>query len=179
MSLNQDVILDNAQKYTEIVSDDQYQEEQEKLDHLPVVFRNRMWTWDDLEWIVRWKTSRSIGYFERNDRDTVDKAIHNVMETSSLRQKVGLLIELSGIQVKMASAFLLFMNPEEYTVMDWRAADVLHNEGYLRSPISDDPSVDEYEEYVQACQSVADHFEVDLRTLDRGLWVLGGKRSKK
>ena len=97
------------------------------------------------------------------------------METSSLRQKVGLLIDLSGIQVKMASTFLLFMNPEEYTVMDWRAADVLHNEGYLQSPISNDPSVDEYEKYVQTCRAVADKFEVDLRTLDRGLWVLGGK----
>ena len=82
-------------------------------------------------------------------------------------------MELSGIRVKMASVFLLFMNPEKYTVMDWRAADVLHNEGYLQSPISDDPSVDEYVEYLQVCQSVAEEFEVDLRTLDRGLWVLG------
>ena len=56
MSLNQDVILDHAQKYTEIVSDDQYQEEQKQLNNLPVVFQNRMWTWDDLAWIVRWKT---------------------------------------------------------------------------------------------------------------------------
>ena len=179
MSLNQDLILDNAQKYTEIVPDDQYREEQKQLNNLPVIFKNRMWTWDDLEWIVRWKTPRSIGYFERNDRDTVDEVIHNVLETSSLQQKVGILIELSGIQVKMASAFLLFMDPEEYTVMDWRAADVLHDEGYLQSSVSDDPSADEYEKYVQTCRSVADQFEVDLRTLDRALWVIGGKQSKK
>lgn len=175
MGLNRNLVLDNAQEYSEVISDEQYREEQAQLERLPTVFRNRMWKWDDLEWIIRWKTPRSIGYFERNHPDTVDEVIFDVVEASSAQAKVRLLMDLSGIRVKMASAFLLFIDPDEYTVMDWRVCDVLTDEGYLQSSISDDPSIDEYIQYLQVCQSIAEQFGMDLRTLDRGLWVLGGK----
>ncbi|MFC7074690.1 NADAR family protein [Halovenus rubra] len=175
MGLNRELIIAKADEYMEIATEERYQkEEPRQLERLPVAFEDGTWTWDDLEWIVRWKTHRSIGYFRRNDQDRVKGAIEEVVNTSSTRRKVDLLIDLSGIQVKMASAFLLFMNPDEYTVIDSRAGSVLSREGYLETPVSDSPSIDEYINYLQVCREIANQFEIDLRTLDRALWVLGG-----
>lgn len=177
MGLDRELIVSKADEYMEIASDERYQEEEPRqLERLPEAFENGTWTWDDLEWIVRWKTHRSIGYFRRNNRDRVSEVIEEVVETSSTRRKVDSLGELSGIQVKMASAFLLFMDPDEYTVMDSRAGRVLTNEGYLSSTVSASPSIDEYIQYLRVCQELADRFDVDLRSLDRALWVLGGSQ---
>jgi thermostable 8-oxoguanine DNA glycosylase len=73
----------------------------------------------------------------------------------------------------MASAFLLFMNPDEYTVIDSRAGGFLNQEGYIPSNPSD-PSIEEYINYTDVCRGLADDYDVDLRTLDRALWVIGG-----
>jgi len=173
MTLSRERIVRQAERYEQVVSDNHYREEQKQLARLPTLFTNQSWEWADLEWIVRWKTSRSIGYFNRNDPDTVDKVLERVVETSSTRRKIRMLIDLSGIRVKMSSAFLLFMDPKEYTVLDWRVANVLTDEGILNQKISDDASIDEYIEYLQACRSTAERFGVSLRQLDRALWVLG------
>jgi thermostable 8-oxoguanine DNA glycosylase len=173
MTLSREVIIEKAQEYQETVSDDFYREEENHLERLPTVFENGTWEWEDLEWIVCWKTHRSIGYFNRNDRDRVDEVIAKVVESSSTQRKANLLRRLDGIQVKMASAFLLFMDPDKYTVIDWRAANALTKEGHLYSMISEAPSVEEYINYLDICRTLYDEFNVELRTLDRALWVLG------
>lgn len=175
MRLNRELIVSKADEYMEIADNERYQEEEPRqLERLPIAFENGTWTWEDLEWIVRWKAHRSIGYFRRNDRDRVGTVISDVIETSEPRQKVALLTNLHGIQVKMASAFLLFMNPNKFTVIDSRAGSVLANGGYLESMVPQSPSVDEYIQYLEVCRDIANRFDVDLRTLDRALWVLGG-----
>jgi len=67
----------------------------------------------------------------------------------------------------MASAFLLFMDPDRYTVVDTRAEGVLAREGYIPS-LPDDPSVEVYVNYLDVCRELADEYDVELRTLDRG-----------
>lgn len=174
MTLSRDRILRHAEEYQYVAPDGFYQEEEQQLARLPKVFEERRWEWSDMEWIVRWKTARSIGYFNRNERDTVDEAISKVLETRSTKEKVELLIDLSGIQVKMASAFLLFMNPGKYTVLDWRASNTLVEEGHLPALVSQDPSIEEYINYLDVFRSIAEQFDVDLRALDRALWVMSG-----
>lgn len=174
MELDRDLILSNADEYFDIATDKRYQvEEPRNLERLPEAFESGKWTWDDLEWIVRWKTDRSIGYFRRNDRDHVEDVIGEVVESPSTRRKLELLTDLSGLQVKMASAFLLYMDPDKYTVIDSRAGGFLKREGYI--PTNPDvPSIEEYINYIDVCRGLADEYDVDLRTLDRALWVLGG-----
>jgi hypothetical protein len=175
MGLERELILAKAHEYMEIADDERYQEEEPRqLDRLPEAFENGTWTWDDLEWIIYWKSHRVIGHFRGNNQERVEDVIDRVVATSSTRRKVNLLRELDGIQVKMASAFLLFMNPDEYTVMDSRACDVLTREGYLEKTMPQSPSTDQYINYIETCREIADRFDVDLRTLDRALWVLGG-----
>ena len=74
----------------------------------------------------------------------------------------------------MGSAFLLFMNPDRFTVLDWKAWSVLHESGYLPDEMPDDPSVDDYLLYLGACWAIANEYDVSLRTLDMALWALGG-----
>lgn len=174
MTLSRDRILKHAEEYRSEAPAGFYEKEENQLERLPKVFEERRWDWSDLEWIVRWKAARSIGYFERNNRDIVDEVITNVLETQSTYKKVNLMTGLKGVQVKMASAFLLFMDPEKYTVLDWRASDTLVEEGHLPTPVSQVPSIEEYINYLDVFRSVAEKFEVDMRTLDRALWVMSG-----
>jgi len=174
MNLDRDVILSKANEYMEIADDERYQsEEPTRLKRLPAAFENGTWTWDDLVWIVRWKSPRPLNHFKKNDPEYVEEVIEAVVEASSTRIKLGLLTNLKGVRVKMGSAFLLFMNPDQYTVIDVRAGAVLSREGYIPSN-PDDPSIEEYINYLDVCRGLADDFNVDLRTLDRALWVLGG-----
>ena len=154
--------------------EDQYAEEIERLETLPSAFDEGTWSIEDMKWIVRWKSSRSIGYFERNDPVEVQEQVSKAIEVNSVTEKVGILTELDGVQVRMASAILLFVNPDRFTVLDWRAWDVLHENGYLPDEIPDDPTVEDYLLYLGACWAIANEYDVSLRTLDMALWALGG-----
>jgi hypothetical protein len=85
---------------------------------------------------------------------------------------------LSGIGVPVASAVLLFINPDRFTVIDERAWSVLQETGYLAQELSNDPTVDEYLLYLGACWTLANEYDVSLRTLDRALWVLDIKEDR-
>lgn len=175
MTLNHDTITDKAEEYYQIASDDIYLEEEPKqLERLPLLFENRLWEWDDLEWIVRWKFQPLLGKFRDNDRDTVDRVIKQTLEAHSTATKIDTLRELNGVRTSVASSFLLFMDPQRYTVIDDHATTVLYEQGYLDEAISENPPTDSYIEYLSVCQQLADQHGVDLRTLDRALWVLGG-----
>jgi hypothetical protein len=57
-------------------------------------------------------------------------------------------------------------------VIDKRAWNVLHESEYLSQELSDDPTVEEYLLYLGACWTLANEYDVSIRTLDRALWVL-------
>lgn len=174
MEVDRRLIEQKAREYSREAGSKHYEEESRRLETLPLAFKTERWEWDDLVWIVRWKSPRPLGHFKKNDETKVHSTVARVLETDSLSEKVRLLTELQGVRVKMASAFLLFMDPENYTVMDWRTGDALHAMDWLPSSIPDDPSVADYDQYVRICREIATEYDVSLRTLDRALWVLGG-----
>ena len=69
MTLSQQLLEEQEVAYE--AEEDQYAEEMERIESLPSSFADGSWSIEDMEWIVRWKSSRSIGYFERNDPDEV------------------------------------------------------------------------------------------------------------
>lgn len=151
------------------------EEEYEYLRTLPEAFDNGTWTYDDVEWVVRWKSSRSIGYFKQNDPDEVTECIERTLDAESVTRKIEILTRLDGVAVRMASALLLFMEPDRFTVLDWRAWDVLHQTGYLLDEMPDNPGVEEYLLFLGASWALANEYDVSLRTLDMVLWTLGGQ----
>lgn len=116
--------------------------------------------------------------FPKNDDTVIQEHIERAVHKSSVRDKVEALTALSGIGVPVASAVLLFINPDRFTVIDERAWSVLQETGYLAQELSNDPTVDEYLLYLGACWTLANEYDVSLRTLDRALWVLDIKEDR-
>jgi thermostable 8-oxoguanine DNA glycosylase len=172
MTLSQELLEEQEVAYE--AEENRYAEEMERIETLPSAFTEESWSMEDVEWIIRWKSSRSIGYFERNDREDVTQHVNDALTADSVSEKVDILSELDGVQVRMASAILLFVNPDRFTVLDWRAWDVLHENGYLPDEMPDDPTVEDYLLYLGACWAIANEYDVSLRTLDMALWALGG-----
>ncbi|MFT4905161.1 MAG: hypothetical protein ACI8UR_001732 [Natronomonas sp.] len=161
-------------KYPE--KEDMYEEEVAQLESLPTAFEEGEWSREDLEWIIEWKVGVFLKPVLRNLRENDDEEVRTRIEEAvhetSIRFKAKALTSLKGIGVPVASAILLFVNPNRFTVIDERAWDVLQQTGYLSQELSEDPTVDEYLIYLGACWTLANEYDVCLRTLDRALWVL-------
>ena len=170
LTLDSETIQTHAEKYLkEGMTDD----EEEKLVSLPAKFREGTVEWDDYLWIITWKSGgRAQPYFERNDHEYVDHVIGLVLRDIPASWKIRHLSTLHGVKVPTASSFLAFMDPERYTVMDYRAWSVLHSCGVLREPPASEYRAADYAEYLRVCRDVSDDYEVELRTLDRALFTM-------
>jgi thermostable 8-oxoguanine DNA glycosylase len=173
MKLTQETVKQKADEYSSEVS--RYSDEIERINSLPAAFENESWSMDDLEWIVRWKSPRPLPEFQKNSPSEVRGKINRVVKEHRVRKKIDFLTELNGIAVRMASAFLLYIHPTEFTVLDRRAWDALHESGHLFDEFPDPPSVDDYLLYLGACRALAVEFDISLRTLDRALWIIGAE----
>lgn len=170
LTLDSETIRENAEEYRRESAID---EEDEKLTSLPPKFHERTVDWDDYLWIVTWKSGgRTRPYFERNDRAYVDHIIELVLQDIPPSWKIRHLTTLSGVKTPTASAFLTFIDPERYTVIDYRSWTVLHAYGILREPAASTYDAADYTKYLRACRRVATEHDVDLRTFDRALFTL-------
>jgi hypothetical protein len=165
-------IREAAQKYPqhEAVA---FDEEEHHLGILPLSFREGSWTQDDLEWIIRWKSQRAAGYFDDNDPELVADTVAEAVEAQGPASKIDILRELRGVEVPMASAILVFMDPEAYTVLDERAWNTLNRAGFLEDSIPGHPKTADYLRYLGVCHSLSQELDISLRTLDRALWAIG------
>lgn len=112
--------------------------------------------------------------FRSNEEATVNEALEEALTADSVIESVKTLRSIAGVQVPMASAFLLFMDPAAYTVIDQKAWTVLREFGYLSNE-HDNHSTEQYLLYLGTCRSLATEYDVSLRDLDRALWMIGGE----
>lgn len=175
MDLNGRLIREKAREYPDEAG--HYKSEEKMLDILPNAFAEGSWERDDLEYIVEWKSGRfggtNIESFNENSDRKVREAIDGALEANSVVRKLDCLTKLIGVRVRMATALLLFMDPQGYTVLDTKAWERLLASGHLQVELSTDPTAGEYLRYLGVCHSLAEELDVELRTLDRALWVLG------
>jgi hypothetical protein len=95
---------------------------------------------------------------------------------------------LFGVDVRIATAILAVLFPDEHTVMDVRAWSALEALGWapdLQQVFGDQSVKDDflnrssvYELYVEVCRAKAAEFDVNLRTLDRFLYMSGTKNEE-
>ncbi len=129
--------------------------------------------------IVRWKSPRSETYAQRNSCEEVKEITLEAFADQDPCSAVRKLDCLHGVGVRMASAILTVFDPCRYTVLDVRAWASLERLGLLRelglcSSMSPD-SAETYGAYLSACRRLAVAHGINLRTLDRCLWVLNGE----
>lgn len=161
-----------------------YPVEQEQVETLPKAFAEGEFGWRDAEWVVRWYYRRLLGEFPdaerrtvedrfgRNDFETVKRVVDDAVTATSVAERLDRLTDLEAVDVPVASAFLLFVDPEEYVVVGSREWEMLREAGELSLPYPDSPSTAEYETYLEKCRSLADRFDCDAWTLYRALWRL-------
>lgn len=116
----------------------------------------------NLKKICEWKSRRRIRLLDNNTDEVIEQALKAAVNPKDVRDAVNSLTQLEGVGVKMASAILTAINPELYTVLDYRALEA------LGSKDSDD--IDLYVLYVEACKRMSEEYGVDMRTFDRANW---------
>jgi hypothetical protein len=125
----------------------------------------------NLKRIISWKSPRSIGRAERNTEADVTDALRSAVSAKTDRAAVAVLIGLRGVDVPVASAILAAINPDRFTIIDYRALESL---GVKRLS----PTVDFYLEYLAHCRHLASKHGVSLRDLDRALWQWSKERRR-
>jgi hypothetical protein len=126
--------------------------------------REGEFTRQNLSDIFEWKTGgRGRSRLERNSDDEIADALRLAVQAETERAAVAVLLGLHGVLVPVASAILTAIDPQRYTVIDFRALAALGNR-------STDRTVNFYLAYMSFCRTLAAAHDVDLRDLDRALW---------
>lgn len=121
-------------------------------------------TREHLSEIFEWKTKgRGRSRLLRNSAQEIADALNLAVSATTERAAVAVLVGLQGVLVPVASAILTAIDPERYTVIDFRALQALGSKSTNRS-------VDFYLTYLGACRRLAEAHHVTLRDLDRALW---------
>ena len=182
MELTPSLVAERAREYreTEMLSDTEF----EHVEILPDMFADGEYGWRDAEWVVQWYFRRYLGAYPNRDRRAAESAygendVDDVLDTLSAvegadadAERLRLLTTLKGVDVRIASAFLQFMFPEEYIVVGDREWAVLRAAGEVDEPYPDPPDAGAYLAYLETCREVAAECDCDLWTLYTALWRL-------
>jgi hypothetical protein len=128
---------------------------------------------ESVEAIFMWKTKgRGISRLRKNSDGEITDALTLATAAKTERAAVSVLCGLQGVDVPVASAILTAIDPERYTVIDFRALEALGNK-------SNDRTVNFYLAYLDACRQLAQEHQVSLRDLDRALWQWSSEQTKR
>jgi hypothetical protein len=125
---------------------------------------------ENLEAICRWKSVRRIGLLSYNTDSEIELALKRAIGAADVKEAVDSLTPLDGVGVKMASAILTAIDPERYTVLDFRALEALG--------LDDSEDADLYVFYVEACRRMAENYGVTMRAFDRANWQWSKRRAR-
>jgi hypothetical protein len=87
---------------------------------------------NELVLICRWKSPRAIRHIERNKEETIIEITKAAFKSRSEQKKLGLLTQLHGVSVPMASSILMLTNPQRYGVIDIRVWQLLYDIGSVK-----------------------------------------------
>lgn len=127
---------------------------------------------ETLKVIMRWKSKRRVKLIDKNTDSEIATALQVSTSSATTEQEaVKILDKLHGVGIPMASAILTAINPEKYTILDYRALESL---GVNRWP----NTVTYYLEYLTACRELVLKYGKTLRNFDRALWQWSKEKSK-
>jgi hypothetical protein len=130
-------------------------------------------TRENLSVIFEWKTrGRGRSRLMHNSDREIGDALRLAVCAETERAAIAVLLGLHGVQVPVASAILTAIDPERYTVIDFRALEALGSK-------STDRSVNFYLAYLDTCRQLATAHRVTLRDLDRALWQWSDEQSTR
>jgi len=118
---------------------------------------------EHLRIIVNWKSPRRAALIDDNTDGDIAVALQFAATlTTPEAMAIAVLTALHGVGIPMASAVLTAINPNRYTVLDYRALESLGITNWSET-------VSFYVAYLEACRALAARHETSLRNLDRAL----------
>ncbi|MDZ7701569.1 MAG: hypothetical protein U5J98_05595 [Halobacteriales archaeon] len=185
MTLTRAAVEEAAAAYAE--SEPLYTVEAEEIEGLGPALASGEFGWRDAEWVVQWYYRRRLGEvpnrerrereaaYDENDYEAVRDALAAAAGADDDLEALDALTGLAGVDVGVASAFLLFLDPEQYLVVSDREWRALAAAGELDGPVPDPLTPEDYGAYLEAARAVADRLDCTLWTLYRALWRLGAE----
>lgn len=184
MELSRDLVEKKAAEYED--EEPLYAVEAESIETLGDAYRTGEYGWRDAMWVVRWYYRRYLGdypdrnrrsaekAFGENDFDSVREAIAGAASAGKVTAKLESLTALEGVDVPVASAFLMFLDPEAFIVIGDREWAVLADADHLSAPIPDTFTTDDYRRYLEVCRTLCGREGYGMWALYRAIWRLGG-----
>ena len=115
--------------------------------------------------VCSWKTPRSKPKVASNHKDYIEEITRISFTTKSDQLRIEILTLLNGVGWPTASTILHFCHPNEFPIIDFRA---LYSLGYDTIPNKYDYQF--WKAYTNYCRKLSSKLNLDLRTIDRGLW---------
>lgn len=137
---------------------------------------------EELLEMVKWKFPIAIRHVNipNNTEEDVKKLTEIVLsENLSDSLKVRVLMGLTGIKERMASAILTLMFPEKYGTFDINARKALENLGFIKAGEFSDYKLKDYMEYLKIIRKIARKIKCTPRDIDRSLYYYGRHLNKK
>ena len=126
-----------------------------------------------------WKSRRQLANYRKNEtrecgvgRITAKALAADLPNTA----KPGVLCELAGVRIPVASALLTVWHPDEFTIIDTRALKALACLGEVIDGVGFNEHgqrwwEEHYDMYLRACQAIVERVKpFSLRDVDRALW---------
>lgn len=182
MALTREVVLEKAEEYAE--TEPLFAVESENIETLPQAYRSGNYGWRDAVWVVRWYYRRYLGEypddqrrageaaFDDNGFDEVRTAIAEAVDADDIDTKFDALTSLEAVTIPIASAFLMFLDPDEYIVIGDREWRVLAEAGDLDPDVPETFTAEDYRTYLGICRRLCDAFDCSMWTLYRAIWRL-------
>lgn len=165
-----------------------YPVERESIESLPDAFRAGEYGPRDAQWVVRWYFRRYLSAYPHDERTTIEDRFADVdmgrvksaiaeaieaidgNESDAHENALESLTRLPGVDVRVGSAFLTFLDPDSYLPIGEREWAVLRESGSLTEPYPSPPTIEEYGRFLEAARECADAVDRDLRTLHLAIW---------
>lgn len=152
--------------------------EDDRLETLPDAFYEGTFHWKDAEWVVRWWSRRELDGgsrdrerpFRRNEMAALETAIESVVGTDALQARLEYLTSLEGVDVELASAFLQFIDPADYAVIDRRSWTVLANANRVTGEFPTPVDEATYERFLTSCRDLSRNTLCPVIDIGRALW---------
>lgn len=182
MPLTKSQINEHASAYR--AEEPLYAVEAEQIETLGEALQTGEYGWRDVEWIVQWYYRRHLGAFPdekrraredafaENNFEAIRDTISTVTTATDFEQQAAKLTQLAGVDIGVASAFLMFLEPTAYLSIGDREWTVLHRHGELDAPPPSSFTIDDYRLYLETSRSIATRAECSLWTLYQALWRL-------
>lgn len=137
------------------------------------VTANGFYAPDELLVVGYWKSPRPIRFLVQNRTSRIKELTHESFTTDQQPWKP--LVQLRGVGIPVASALLTVWQPDNFTVVDFRALHTLraHGESFGSMTVGDRPQSwweQHYDLYVRGCRELAKRTRRSLRAVDRALW---------